>query len=138
MEFATGSSAWRHFLTLSNDLFGPKILVCPADERSEATNFAALRDTHLSYFVNLDATTNYPAMVLAGDRNITNGLRPLEPVLFVSSNQTAEIGVGWTKGLHPLRGNVVLVDGSVQQTSSHALRKTLRDCGVPTNRFAVP
>src|SRR6185436_18645728 len=31
---------WKHFSALSNELSTPKIVVCPSDNREEATNFA--------------------------------------------------------------------------------------------------
>src|SRR5688572_28616369 len=49
------SSAFRHFQALSNYLVDPRLLRCPRDDRSAATNFAGLRNEHLSYFVNLRA-----------------------------------------------------------------------------------
>ncbi|MBC8094641.1 MAG: type II secretion system protein, partial [Akkermansiaceae bacterium] len=74
MEF-TGLRMSRHFQILSNELSAPKLLRCPADkDRNAATNFTTdLTLDRLSYFVGLDASTTNPELLLAGDRNITNG-----------------------------------------------------------------
>src|SRR5580658_5695752 len=41
-EFAAGADTFRHFQVMSNELSTPKILVCPADTRSQAYNFSRL------------------------------------------------------------------------------------------------
>lgn len=138
MEFANGGNAWCHYLTLSNELFTPKILVCPADKRSEATNFAELRNKHLSYFVGLDARTNYSQVLLAGDRNITNTAQPINGIMVLTTNQTATRGAGWTEEMHQHAGNVVLTDGSVQQLSVARLREQLRMAETNSQHIATP
>ncbi|MGC3959826.1 MAG: type II secretion system protein [Verrucomicrobiota bacterium] len=39
--------AFRHFQALSNELVTPKILICPADGRSEAARFAGLQSENV-------------------------------------------------------------------------------------------
>ena len=46
---------YRHFQPLGIFLETPKILICPADTRTAATNFAALQNANISYFVGVDA-----------------------------------------------------------------------------------
>ncbi len=67
---------------MSNELSTPKVLSCPSDERTAGTNFslqagnqsqalgAYFNNWYLSYFYGIDASDNYPQMMLAGDRNI--------------------------------------------------------------------
>src|ERR1051325_3170869 len=62
--------AFRSFQALSNHLLDPKILVCPADSRKEADNFAILRNDNVSYFVTAAAVMGQSESILAGDRNI--------------------------------------------------------------------
>src|SRR5438046_5031607 len=55
-EFVIGpnanlSFAFRLLQTLSNELVTPKLLVCPADTRLPAENFATLQNQNISYFV---------------------------------------------------------------------------------------
>ena len=43
MEYA-GADTFRHFQVMSNELSTPRILVCPADDRTVAVNFARLKN----------------------------------------------------------------------------------------------
>jgi prepilin-type processing-associated H-X9-DG protein len=138
LEFVAGGNAFRHFQAMSNELSTPKVLVCPADKRKAATNFVALRNEHLSYFVGLDATTNDFQMLLSGDRNITNTTPPVGSILFLTTNQTSVRGAGWSKELHNNAGNVVLADGSVQPVTASRLRDQLKVSTVVTQRLALP
>ncbi len=132
LESAVG--AFRHFQVMSNDLSTPKILVCPADDRTVAVNFARLKNMNVSYFVGLDATEARPQMLLTGDRNVTNGLSPVRSLLELRP----EIPAGWTEALHTGQGNVGLADGSVQQFTISGLRHAIRNSDDPTNRIALP
>ena len=119
---------------MSNELATPKILVCPADAaRSAAKDFATLNNTNISYFVGLDAKDSTPDMLLAGDRNLTNGLPVTNHVLFLATN----IAAGWTHGLHSPSGNIGLADGSVMQVSTPYLRKVMTNAGAQ-NRLLMP
>jgi prepilin-type processing-associated H-X9-DG protein len=134
MEYAEDGNAFRHFQVMSNELSTPKILVCPADDRIPAANFAKLKNQNVSYFVGLDAEETRPQMLLTGDRNVTNGLSPVRSVLELRP----EIPAGWTEDLHKGQGNVGLADGSVQQVSMPGLQPMLRNTGDSTNRVALP
>ena len=127
--------AFVHFQVLSNALGSPEVLICPADQRrSAAKDLAHLSNTNLSYFVGLDVRQDSPQMLMAGDRNVANGT-PLPPnrILVLETNTQA----GWTLELHNCQGNILLVDGSVQQVTSSGLRRLLSASGA-TNRLAMP
>ena len=134
MEYAEDGNAFRHFQVMSNELSTPKILVCPADDRTPAASFARLKNQNVSYFVGLDATEVRPPMLLTGDRNVTNGLSPVRFVLELRP----EIPAGWTEDMHNGQGNVGLADGSVQQVSIPGLLQILKNTGDSTNRIALP
>ena len=134
MEYAEGGNAFRHFQVMSNELSTPKILVCPADDRTAAASFAKLKNQNVSYFVGLDAEETRPQMLLTGDRNVTNGLSPVRSVLELRP----EIPAGWTEDLHNGQGNVGMADGSVFQHTTLTLRNALRNTGDSTNRVALP
>ncbi len=158
---------WRHFLSVSNELSTPKIVICPSDTRIEATEFVTNTTTttakttipfnnnsNISYFVGLDAREEYPSMLLSGDRNMQNTnpvvaankfvFPPTSPgaIIPVGTNHAAGTGQGasWTGGGHQDNGNVVLGDGSVQQYTSSRLRDALKNSGDPngSNRLAIP
>jgi prepilin-type processing-associated H-X9-DG protein len=136
MEFTGSNSVYLTFLLMSNELSTPKILVCPSDNRTAATDFAFLRsNTNVSYFVSLDAEETEPQMLLSGDRNITNGTQLVNGLLLLATNSA----VGWTHELHNGFGNVALADGSVQGFSTPHLQEALQNMGGDgTNRLAIP
>jgi prepilin-type processing-associated H-X9-DG protein len=134
MEYVTDGNAFRHFQVMSNELSTPKILVCPADNRTPAPNFIMLKNGNVSYFVGLDAEEIRPQMLLTGDRNVTNGLSPVRSVLELRPGSPA----GWTENLHTGQGNVGLADGSVQQATITHLRQVINNSGDATNRIALP
>jgi hypothetical protein len=119
------SRAWRHFQVLSNELSTPKVLICPADIREPATNFATLTNTNISYFIGLDADETRPGMLLAGDRNLQQDGIPYPPGIWqLRTNRN----ITWGPGLHtrkgsPACGNVALADGSVQQLTTRACER---------------
>lgn len=146
------NNIWRVYAALSNELSTPKIVLCPSDQRTEATTWAEVAKTpsvpfkannNISYFVALEADETRPQMLLAGDRNITNGT----PVAFtygkslignLGTNHTSTVGAGWDNNVHQTQGDVALSDGSVQQLSSSRLREQLRSSDDVNNKIAVP
>jgi prepilin-type processing-associated H-X9-DG protein len=100
--------SYKHFLPLASELESPKLLVCPTDLRTPATNFASLNNSNLSYFANASPQFGNSDSMLAGDRN-------LKPV----SNTVARLGprrpLRWTGEMHQNRGNVLYADGHVEQ-----------------------
>jgi prepilin-type N-terminal cleavage/methylation domain-containing protein len=135
--------AWQHFLTLSNDLT-PNILICPADrERRAAADFwaqpggfagATNRNKALSYFIGTHNYVPLSQTLIAGDRNLTNGVgandrcgpanisfgaMPFHP------DPSYLARVGWGPAPHRFAGNLCLADGRVIQPKPVALRKQL-------------
>lgn len=119
---------------MSNELSTPKILTCPLDKRTAATNFTDFNNSHVSYFAGLDADESRPGTFLAGDGNITNGQQRIKGMLFLQANQN----IGWTKELHNQTGNVAMWDGSVQQIANKQFRSFLTNTGLTTNRLLFP
>jgi len=72
------SYMWEIFYFMSNELSATKILACPADSRSAATNFSQFNpytnsvggNAFVSLFVGRDASEAYPQEFLVGDRNL--------------------------------------------------------------------
>lgn len=150
----TRSSAWEHFLTLSNELV-PKILICPSDrQRQAALDFSARaggfaygtnRNKSLSFFAATHCYTHLSQTMLAGDRNLTNGVGNTTSCgpASISSGATpfrpepADLAkVGWGRAPHRLAGNICLADGRVIQPKPVALRKQLvrgATAGDPSN-----
>lgn len=133
-EAAERGELFRVFLVMTNELSVPRTVICLADQRSAATNWAALTNTNLSYFVGLDAEDIRPNMILSGDRDIAeNG-----QLLRGTANLTTNRPVAWHKLLHKEGGNIGLADGSVQQTTVATLRQLLANTGDTTNRVLFP
>lgn len=139
------STVWTNFAVLNNELGTPKVVVCPSDERTAATNFitpptagADFRDNlRVSYFLAPGATENLPQSILLGDRNIhlnstaaatpAYGYSPNAPSTAgssqnISTNIPANSNLGFTDKIHLKQGNIALGDGSVQQVSSARFR----------------
>ena len=133
MEYTEDGNAFRHFQVMSNELSTPKILVCPADDRTAAASFARLKNQNVSYFVGLDANDAFPQRFLDGDRNITGESDPQNGILKLVPGQRAS----WTQDMHVNQGNVGLSDGSVQQYSNSELRDALKNSGDPTNTWRI-
>jgi prepilin-type N-terminal cleavage/methylation domain-containing protein len=144
---------YQVFGTLSNEISTPKLLACPSDDRTLATNFtmvagsttagATLNNANISFFVGKDAQDGNPQMLLIGDRNIVGqapgGALP-SPIPGGGYGNVGAVALGntfnagtqtpaWTDKLHRGLGNVLLSDGSAQQLSSSGLRTLLRNTG---------
>ena len=128
------SEVWRTFQLMSNELGAAKIILCPSDERQPPGFWETLANTNISYFIGLDAAERYPQMLLAGDRNITNGQPMVSNILTLSTNRPT----GWTHAIHGNAGNVALADGSVQQVTSKLLQEQLRKATNAIQRLAMP
>ena len=139
LELVNGPSVSPHFLIMSNEMNTPRILACPADvKRAKVMRWSEFDDNHLSYFVGLDSNEANPRSILAGDRNITGGVRVTNTIYQFTSNSV----VGFTKDLHDQQGNIALGDGSVQQVSpralGHQINAALLSADQPTLRLAIP
>jgi prepilin-type N-terminal cleavage/methylation domain-containing protein/prepilin-type processing-associated H-X9-DG protein len=131
LEFARGAYAvggefyfsYRHFQTLANELSTPAVLICPADTRLPATNFAALQNSNVSYFVGAKAAYENPNSILAGDRNLTANSIPNPSLL----HSAADNRLWWTGELHRFKGNFLFADGRVEEWSNSTLGATAGD-----------
>jgi prepilin-type processing-associated H-X9-DG protein len=136
MELVGAGNVAACFQAMSNELYMPKILLCPADTRRVlATNWSTLNNSNISYFVGLDADESKPQMLLSGDDNFAIGGVPVKPGLLQLLTNTP---VAWTKTRHKLYGNIGLADGSVQQLTTDGLRQAFQQTGVATNRLVIP
>jgi prepilin-type N-terminal cleavage/methylation domain-containing protein/prepilin-type processing-associated H-X9-DG protein len=120
-----GADDWTdHFRTCSNELGSTQILRCPADKEKmkyPATNWVEIAgDTHVSYFICLEASEARPPVPILGDHNITGGGGGLDPQW--STYLGTSIDATWDRNLHSRRGNLVFGDGSVQQVKDEELR----------------
>jgi hypothetical protein len=150
MELVATGNVAACFQSMSNELTTPKLLICPEDtHRVWATNFSTgFNNSHISYFVGLDADQTNPQMLLSGDDNFAVGGVPVKSGLLQLSTSSP---IAWTSGRHvsynshfwtPARyrfvGNIGLADGSVQQLTMDGLQQALQRTGVATNRLAIP
>ena len=133
MESALAGAAYLVFGAMSNELSTPQILTCPGDFRRPVRDFRNLRDTNISYFINIAATQDSPNDVVFGDDNfIIDG----HAIRFgISELQTNDI-IEWSLERHRQSGNIALADGSVQQANDALLRQTMN--GSMTNRLLIP
>lgn len=138
-EFAMTGDVWRHFQAVSNELNSPKVLVCGKDEeRTRIADFAAIDNSHLSYFIGLDAKSSQPQTILSGDRNIAVSNKLLTGVVTLSKKTSLE----WKTSIHNKNGNIALADGSATQASTYNLNPQLQaafnSATQATLRFVFP
>ncbi len=142
---AMGTYMWQIYQCMSNELSTPKILTCPSDERTAATNFVyngsttvsgAYNSKALSYFVGKDAQEGQPQMLLGGDRNIgeidgtlASGYGYVDSKSYINIPTNNNARFAFTDKMHQKNGNVLISDGSVQQLSSAKLREAARNSG---------
>ena len=110
--------AYRHLQALSNELVTPKILICPADERTEAKRFAVLQNENVSYLVAVNALLGKSTAVLSGDRNIAAATAT--GILQTSTDENPH--VRWTDEIHRAQGNLLFADGHVEKQNSKTLQ----------------
>jgi type II secretory pathway pseudopilin PulG len=121
---------------LSNELSTPIVLICPADTRKPAKNWASLSRTNLSYFGGIGASESLPQSILSGDRNITtNGARIGPGIVNLDAG---EANVAWDATMHRFQGICVMGDGSVQQLSSARFKDQMKSSGQDSMTLAVP
>ncbi len=150
-------NAWNHFLTLSNELVNPKLLVCPSDgnrvkqtqaqgwgEKTKgAYGFSGYRSEITSYYLGLDAGVR-PLGILSGDRNVSGGrpnvVCPLLTNAFAGTYalETKNIStIVWSNNVHVRAGNLLISDGSVQQTTSVGLKQIVADADANNNDYHI-
>jgi prepilin-type N-terminal cleavage/methylation domain-containing protein len=140
-----GNSMWLHHVKAGRELENPKVLVCPADNRTPKPSFGThgniqnpqpgntnyvSRCEDVSYGVNVESAIAFPTDIAVFDRNwiersaptfyftqFIGGVRQINRT-GTNPNQTVNpIGPWeWGNELHDQVGNHALTDGSVNQT----------------------
>jgi prepilin-type N-terminal cleavage/methylation domain-containing protein/prepilin-type processing-associated H-X9-DG protein len=111
-------TAYKHFQALANELVQPQILVCPTDiKRTIASNFPALQNENVSYFVGVNSTFDKPESILAGDRNLATNSYQDPTILQIGPVSRLQ----WTWEMHQSKGNVVFADGHVEEWNDASL-----------------
>ena len=144
-ELITKAAAAAQFQPLTNYLTNlAQVLICPAEtKRRVASTNQTLSDSNISYFINIDAspTTQMHAanLILAGDRHLTAGTRPVAPGMFVLSTKTP---LGWTTELHGSlkkpSGIFLFLDGHVEEVRADRLTNTVQNQPLAINRLLIP
>jgi hypothetical protein len=149
MELVATGNVTACFLVMSNELSTPKILYCPADtiHTQNGEYFrTSVTSSNISYFLSLDAYTNYPQRLLSGDDNLAANGVLAKPGIFQFPSKVVFWGPGrhgdvprhfWMKPPAHFVGNISFSDGSVAEVSDLGLEQALV-LGLATNRFAIP
>jgi prepilin-type N-terminal cleavage/methylation domain-containing protein len=160
---ATATLIYKQFAALSNELSTPKVLVCPADSRTESTTFASNvvssastkniipfnNNKCVSYFVGMEADETRPQCFISGDRNIIDPISvPVRTVTTAAqlvklgtnsvSSPSPGTGAYWTNTIHNLQGDILTGDGHVDQMSSSRLKDALKNTDDSNNLFGFP
>jgi hypothetical protein len=136
LQSVNATNMFRYFQVMSNEINNAQVLVCPQDkERVPASSFGSdFNNSHVSYFLGLDADETFPRRLLSGDRHLANGAQPIGGILDVTTNQA----FAWTKKNHEGIGYLLFADGSVGQATTAELRNAVAQTGLATNRLAMP
>lgn len=136
---------WFQYSWISNELRTARVLACPADTlRRPASDFSfnpngllhpTMRNNALSYFL---AYPTFPTghRILAGDRNVltstVGGCSVFGPSGVYGVPNSGTMNAPWTPGLHADGGNLLLRDGSVEQSATglNGYLETVDDNGV--------
>jgi len=140
-----GANCWTNFAIMAGELPTPKVLLCPVDKRSSATDFITnglpldralvyFKDNSaLSYFIGVGANSRSPDSLLAGDRNLGGGIEPDRDYGFspksgkgndvAMQNNSMRGPVSWSLKMHSFgnaqgAGTVLFSDGSYQKSAS--------------------
>lgn len=141
-------NAWLHFSWISNELVSPQWLLCPSDTGRPARDFSAdpaggyvhpnFANRATSYFLS-HAFNPSPAALAAGDRNVgfdaTSSCSRFQNVARVTVRPAVSSSFRWTNGLHEAAGNVLHLDGSVEQLSNTGLARSVFDAGADNGNF---
>ncbi|MGA2247849.1 MAG: type II secretion system protein [Verrucomicrobiota bacterium] len=143
MELVATGNVVQTFQVMSNELSTVRILICDGDSdhagdvnRTYATNFYALSNSNVSYFVGVGVISDAnPPMILSGDSDFESGGRPPKTgLLSLGTNDP----VAWQPLWHGRSGNLGFNDGSVQTVNASGLHRYLVNGGFATNRLAIP
>jgi len=141
-EQALAGNAVSFFQVMSNELTTPKNLICPADaNHSVAKDFTTLDNSHISYFVGVDAKLTLEQASwqrwLSGDSNLAANGTPLKSGLAQFSKNSP---IAWIAGRHikgeKTLGNILRVDGSVDNWTP--LPELLTQNDLATVRLVIP
>jgi prepilin-type N-terminal cleavage/methylation domain-containing protein len=137
LPIAEGGSQARQrvfysFQAMQSEITALKILTCPSDSRSVATNWASVADTNVSYFAGVDSKESRPNSLLVGDWSISGGR--LNQDCPVAKVDNVAMGFGWNDiknvawGSKPHRnaGNISLGDASAHQVNVKKTQDFLR------------
>jgi hypothetical protein len=127
-----GVNTWLHFSWVSNELRSARVLLCPSDSGPLAEDFslnpaggylsAIYRNNATSYFVT-HAFMGGQFVMFAGDRNLrTEGSGGCSRFPQVALASGLSLTFGWDTNLHNEAGNIVRLDGRVNQYSNDELR----------------
>jgi prepilin-type N-terminal cleavage/methylation domain-containing protein/prepilin-type processing-associated H-X9-DG protein len=128
----SAASAFRHFQALSNELAATDLLICPADDRTDAAGFTQLHNENLSFFIAVSSQYSEPDSILAGDRNLAANDGQVGPILRLDTNTP----IVWTGTGHEFRGNLLFADGRVENTSRGGLLAALQSSPGPISAWA--
>ena len=141
LEWPATTNIAVYFRAMSNQLITPKILICPLDRKHvSATNWTTdFNNSHISYFLNPDASEAYPQEIMDGDDNLAIDGMPVKSGLVLLP---ANAAITWTAERHGRVGNLGFADGSVAEESSSGLQNALilATNGTPftTNGIVIP
>ena len=137
MELVATGNVVAVFQVMSNELSTPIFVHCPMDaEQLSATNFSSgFSSKNISYFVGLNANTNFPNSILGGDNNLESGGTSIKSGVY---DLTTNVMFFWSTARHNRSGNIVLTDGSVQMLRNSNLVTQFSQTGLATNRLAIP
>jgi len=127
-------TTFRSFQSLSNELVKPEILICPSDTtRGAASNFPALQNQNLCYFIGASGTFDKPGSILAGDRNLVTNAYETPTILQIGPGSR----LSWTWEMHQFQGNILFGDGHVEEWNQSGL-KTGEDQFSPDEKLFLP
>jgi len=139
MEMVATGDVVQTFLSMSNELSTPKILLCPVDAtRSAALTFdSRFGPRNISYFVGVNVTNDLnPQSVLSGDSDLAlAGKSPFAPGLVALATNAP---IEWSNSRHTHKGNIGLADGSVQSVGNAQTRQIFIRTEMATNVLAIP
>jgi hypothetical protein len=149
-----GAICWTNYILLTNDLGAtPRVVTCPSDERTAATNFTTdFNNSHLSYFIGVSADDHHPQTILGGDRNLGYGPDAYRDYGYSPKDgkgndvaiQTNSLfkPVSWSVKMHTPHsadgrgaGDILLGDGREQAPSSVSFRQDYLSHADPTTNW---
>jgi prepilin-type processing-associated H-X9-DG protein len=129
------TNVWQHFLTMSNELSEPRILICPTSSKNPSRTWQTFSDQNISYFIGITAKEIYPQSFLTGDTDFfIDGQPPQSNPVSISTNSN----ISYPPFVHRSNGNICMGDGSVQKFASAQLKESLRHSEIATNTLLLP